>query len=170
MPNHLRELMLLRHAKSDWRDGSLDDIDRPLSNRGKKNANKMGEWLEDNHLLPDLILCSPALRTQQTLRRICTDCNIQTMTVDTLYLADPHTLIHILQEAPIVNRVMIIGHNPGLQTLFNLLTESDPPLESHLFPTCALAHLAMPYDWTHIQSGSAKLQHFVTPKLIKDTK
>lgn len=167
MSSQLRELMLLRHAKSDWKDNSLEDIDRPLSLRGKKNANKMAEWLEDNKLLPDLIFTSPALRTQQTLRRICNDCNIKTVTLDKLYLATTHDLIEILKQAPRANRIMVIGHNPGLQSLFNLLTDSDPSAENHLFPTCTLAHLAMPYDWQHIQAGSAKLQRFITPKSLK---
>jgi phosphohistidine phosphatase len=165
MSNRLRELILLRHAKSDWKDSSLDDIDRPLSARGKKNANKMAEWINQNDLFPDLILASPALRAQQTLRRICNECETSIITVNELYLADTTVLLKVLAEAPSAERIMLIGHNPGLEELLNLLTITKSGAQ--LFPTCALAHLVLPYDWTQIESGSAKLQRFITPKQLK---
>jgi phosphohistidine phosphatase len=164
MPGKLRELILLRHAKSDWQDTQLADIDRPLSDKGKKNATKMGKWIRKQGLMPDLILVSPAVRTQQTLKRICNECPANTITVDELYLADLNTLKIILANAPIAQRIMLIGHNPGLERLFNYLNQ--PPLEptTHLFPTAALAHFIMPNNWTALEAGDGRLAQFVRPK------
>ena len=168
MPNRLRELMLLRHAKSDWKDQDLADIERPLSSRGKKNAIKMGKWIHHHHLTPDLILTSPAIRAQQTLRRICNECSASTLTQDKLYLADQNQLLKILANAPqSAERVMIIGHNPGLETLLNYLVDDHNAGETVLFPTCAMAHLIMPEDWSNIAKNSAKLQQFIHPKSCK---
>jgi len=168
MSNRLRELMLLRHAKSDWKDDSILDIERPLSARGKKNAIKMGKWLSQNNLMPDLIIASPAVRAQQTLRRICNECSASSVTVDKLYMADVEQLLEVLAEAPVsAERVMIIGHNPGLETLLNLLLNDRSKEETQLFPTCALAHLIMPEDWSELSPGSAHLRQFATPKAIK---
>jgi len=164
----LRELMLLRHAKSDWKDANLADIDRPLSDKGKKNAAKMGKWLNDKNLMPDLILVSPAVRAQQTLKRICNECSANAITVDSLYLADLEQLCQVLADAPHAERIMLIGHNPGLETLFNLLIPKNDPSDVQLFPTCALAHLILPGDWSNIESGDGKLQQFVTAKDIKN--
>ena len=167
MPNRLRELMLLRHAKSDWKNDDLVDIERPLSDKGKKNAAKMGKWLTQQGLMPDLILASPAVRAQQTLKRICNECSADAVTVDELYLADVPALLDILADTPHAERIMVIGHNPGLESLLNLLLHDVTPTEVQLFPTCAMAHLILPDDWTQIEPGSAKLQQFITPKILK---
>lgn len=159
--------MLLRHAKSDWKQEDLIDIERPLANRGKKNAVKLGKWLLDKDLLPDLILCSPAQRAQQTMRRICNECSANAVIVDELYLADSQQLLQVLAETPNAERVMIIGHNPGLEELLHLLTHGLDHEKIQLFPTCALAHLVLPDDWINIEPGTAKLQQFITPKSIR---
>jgi len=169
MAGKLRELMLLRHAKSDWKDADLADIDRPLSDKGKKNAAKMGKWLNDKNLMPDLILVSPAVRAQQTLKRICNECSANAITVDSLYLADLEQLRQVLADAPQAERIMLIGHNPGLEKLFNLLIPKTDPSHVQLFPTCGLAHLILPGDWSNIESGDGKLQQFITAKDIKSS-
>ena len=167
MANRLRELMLLRHAKSDWKEDDVIDIERPLSSRGKKNAAKLGKWLVDNNIMPDLIISSPAQRAQQTLRRICNECSANAIMVDELYLAEIPQLLKILAESPSAERIMIIGHNPGLEDLLHLLTLGEEQQKVRLFPTCALAHLVLPDDWQNIEPGTAKLQQFITPKSLK---
>lgn len=167
MPNKLRELMLLRHAKSDWKEGGLSDLDRPLSDKGKKNAAKLGKWLHQQNLMPDLILVSPALRAQQTLKRICNECSASAITVESLYLADILQLKLVLADAPIAERIMLIGHNPGLESLYNLLISETSESHIQLFPTCAMAHLILPSDWKNIEAGDGKLQQFITPKDFK---
>ncbi|WP_373017390.1 histidine phosphatase family protein [Thiomicrorhabdus sp.] len=169
MSNRLRELILLRHAKSDWKDESLRDIDRPLSNKGKKNASKVGKWLQQEKIIPDLILTSPAVRAQQTLKRICMECGSETQIIDELYLADLETLKTILAQAPNVERLMIIGHNPGLERLFNFLNSATQESETHLFPTASMAHFILPDDWNQLSSGDGKLLRFIRPKEINIT-
>jgi len=161
--------MLLRHAKSDWKNADLADIDRPLSDKGKKNAAKMGKWLNDKNLMPDLILVSPAVRAQQTLKRICNECSANAITVDSLYLANLEQLCQVLADSPHAERIMLIGHNPGLEQLFNLLIPQTDPKHVQLFPTFALAHLILPGDWSNIESGDGKLQQFITVKDIKSS-
>ena len=167
MPGKLRELMLMRHAKSDWQDDSLVDIERPLSSRGKKNALKMAKWLNSQQIQPDLILVSPAVRAQQTLKRICNECSASSVTIENLYLAEIDDLLNILSDSPQAERVMIIGHNPGLENLLKYLVHQEENQAPLLFPTCALAHLIMPDDWTTIGPGSARLHNFTSPKMIK---
>ena len=166
MVNRLRELILLRHAKSDWKGENQADIDRPLSDKGKKNAQKVGKWILQNNLTPDLILTSPAKRAKQTLRRICNECGTQTITVNELYEANLESLKEILAQAPAVERLMIIGHNPGLERLFNFLQKNIEEQETHLFPTASLAHFVLPREWSQLQSGDGRLIHFVRPKEI----
>ncbi len=166
----LRELMLLRHAKSEWKD-AVPDINRPLSDRGKKNALKMGSWLKEHALEPDLILVSPATRAQQTLRRICHDFSANSITLDALYLADLQTLLHILSEAPQAERIMIIGHNPGLEHLFeylnhDALSQTSSTEAITLFPTTSLAHFILPESWKLLEKGDGKLIQFIRPKHI----
>jgi len=172
MPAKLRELILLRHAKSEWKSPDLADIERPLSERGKKNASKMGRWLKEQALIPDLILVSPAQRAQQTLRRICSTFSANVVTVDALYLADLPTLLHTLSETPSAERVMVIGHNPGLEVLFEFLNHKSSQnihnAESTetvtLFPTCSLAHFILPQTWQSLEKGDGKLLQFIRPK------
>ena len=173
MPNKLRELMLLRHAKSEWKNADLADMDRPLSDKGKKNASKMGKWLKSQSLLPDLILVSPAQRAQQTLRRICSECPANTLVIDDLYLANIDTLKQILADTPNAKRVMIIGHNEGLERLLSYLQQPDGEDDDaaqektvQLFPTGSLAHFILPDDWSQLEEGDGKLIQFVRPKDI----
>ena len=172
MPTKLRELILLRHAKSEWKQSELTDIERPLSDRGKKNATKMGRWLKEQTLIPDLILVSPAQRAQQTLRRICSEFSANAVTIDALYLADLPTLLHTLSETPSAERVMIIGHNPGLESLFNFLNHETSQNTAEvtntetitLFPTCSLAHFILPQSWNTLEKGDGKLLQFIRSK------
>jgi len=168
MTQKLRELMLMRHAKSDWKDNSLEDYDRPLANKGKKAACKLAAWLPENNLLPDLVWVSPAKRAQQTLKRLNLPKNIPVETLESLYLATQDQLLSILKTVPKnTNRILLIGHNPGLERLFEYLTQPNTETEqSHLFPTATLAHLVLPASWETLQKGEGKLIHFIRPKDI----
>ncbi len=166
----LRELILLRHGKSDWKNNLLD-IDRPLDDRGKKAVLKMRGWLKEQDLLPDLILTSPAKRTLQTLNRINPDGSISSIQVKELYLANLNTLLKVLAETPAAERVLIIGHNPGLEQLLAFLSqaqiESNLPSDTKLFPTAALAHFIMPENWQSLSAGQGKLSQLIRPKDLK---
>jgi len=166
LTHKLRELILLRHAKSDWKDDQHSDIERPISAKGKKQATKIAKWLQDNALLPDLILVSPAKRAQQTFRRICKECPSEAMTIDALYLAELETLKQILASAKQSQRVMIIGHNPGLEALYRFLLHENNAPGTQLFPTASIAHFILPSSWQQLESGDGKLQQFIRPKDI----
>jgi phosphohistidine phosphatase len=167
MGDKLRELILWRHAKSDWSDDALADHERPLSERGRRNAKKMAAWIEEQNLQPDLILCSSAKRTQQTLKRLCKECDTRIEIIEELYMADvPVLLKHLAQAAPDAHRVMVLAHNPGLEDLVEYLqgeTVTRSP-DVKLFPTAALAQFIMPADWSQLEKGDGKLVAITRPK------
>ena len=106
------KLILLRHAKSDWSDAAKDDRDRPLNARGQAAAEKIGSWLKSRHYLPDLILCSDAARTRETLAGLALP-DATTEFRDDLYQADAATILEIA-GAHSADCVLIVGHNPGI--------------------------------------------------------
>lgn len=163
----LRELIILRHGKSDWKT-SADDFDRPLADRGKKAANKIHRWLSEEMLFPDLVLCSPAKRAMQTLKRVCPEAKANTLFDPELYLADLPTLLTRLAEVQNASRVMLIGHNPGLESLVSYLQATELPSsqqqDTKLFPTAALAHFIMPSSWQNLEPGAGKLANFIYPR------
>lgn len=168
MADKLRELLIWRHAKSDWSNEDVSDKERALSERGRRNAKKMAGWLEAQELLPDVILCSTAKRAQQTLNRLCKDCDVQVLNLDSLYLADLSSLLAELAKVD-GKRVLLIGHNPGLQNLIDYLR--DLPVEQSsqvkLLPTAAIAQFIMPADWSQLERGDGKLVAITRPKDIQ---
>lgn len=158
----LRELLILRHAKSDHSDPTLADFERPLSERGREDAHKIGHWIAQQQLHPDLIVTSPAKRTLQTIRRarshFDSDNQIDCIESHDVYESSVETLLTVLAQTPVAKRTLLVGHNPGLETLLTYLTE-DARLQQEvkLFPTCALAQLVLPADWTTLTQGCAKL-------------
>ena len=169
-------LLLLRHAKSSWDDSVLDDFDRPLNARGLKAAPLVGRWMSDNGLAPDLIICSGARRTRETLGLILPfqrgdqDIHIE----DGIYGADgAHDLlgrVHSLGKGPA--QVMIIGHNPALQELVLTLCGSgdadDLKQIALKYPTASLAEIQFSVtDWSKVSEGGGALVTFVMPKRIE---
>jgi phosphohistidine phosphatase len=159
----LRELLILRHTKSDHSDPSLIDFERPLSERGREDAHTMGRWLHHQNLIPDYILTSPAKRTLQTIRRAKShfdpNSSIPCQHEASLYEASLEALLNALTQIPTdSHRVLIVGHNPSLeQLLTHLVPESNGLHEVKLFPTGALAHLILPANWQQLRAGCAKL-------------
>lgn len=163
----LRELFILRHAKSDHNHTNLVDFERPLSDRGRADALKMGQWMNNQALIPDNIIVSPSKRTLQTLKRIrlCIDKTqqIPCRTIDRIYEATLTDLLDILSQ--IIpeqgHKILLIGHNPGLAQLLGYLTNQSPTEEINddavLFPTTALAHVVLPMDWSNLTAGCGKL-------------
>lgn len=158
----LRELLILRHAKSDHSDPTLADFERPLSERGREDAHKIGQWIAQQQLQPGLIVTSPAKRTLQTIRRARShfDSNNQAECIEAIdvYESNTETLLSVLAHIPIAKRTLLVGHNPGLESLLTYLTEdSRLQQEVKLFPTCALAQLVLPANWSALSPGCAKL-------------
>jgi phosphohistidine phosphatase len=135
----MKTLLLLRHAKSSWKNESLDDHDRPLNERGKKEAPKMGQLLLEEHLLPDIILSSDAKRCRRTVERVCDAAGYRGETVlsSELYLANPATYLKaIARQSEQTSRLLVVGHNPGLEELLESLIGRYEPMT-----TAALAHI-----------------------------
>jgi phosphohistidine phosphatase len=165
-----RRLLVLRHAKSDRGAGALDDFDRPLSKRGKKDAPRVGEWLKAQGLAPDCILSSPAVRARDTCRAVVDALGIAREGVvfdDRLYLAPPETLLEVLATAPAkAGTVLLVGHNPGLDGLVEYLA-ADPPARTasgKLMTTAALAWFETDDPWQRLGAGGAVLVALVRPK------
>ena len=164
----MRRLLLLRHAKSSWDDPSLADRDRPLAARGHKAADRMAEHLRSNAPAVDLVLCSSALRTTETLEHIGRAFGDAEMAVeDGLYGASADELLHRLRAVPNdADGVALIGHNPGIQDLATALAGGGDDLERirTKFPTGALAVLEFDAPWGELRIGGCRLVAFVTPK------
>jgi phosphohistidine phosphatase len=161
----MKTLLVLRHAKSSWKDAGLEDHDRPLNKRGKKTAPLMGKLIRDEGLVPDLIISSTAVRAKTTAEACAKSakCKGKILLDDRLYLAGPATMISVLNEIDdeSVNRVMIVGHNPGQENLIRALTGRD-----ETFPTAALAQIELPVEtWKDLElSTRGKLVHLWRPK------
>jgi phosphohistidine phosphatase len=140
-------LVLLRHAKSDWQDESLADHDRPLSKRGRRDAPRAGRFIAEAGLLPDLVLCSTARRARQTAAAVLAewardDEEVAAEYREDFYGAGPDTYRAVLRElSEDVTRVMLVGHNPGLEEWLAELTG-----ESEALPTAAVAVIALATD------------------------
>ncbi|MEQ1528126.1 MAG: histidine phosphatase family protein [Methylococcales bacterium] len=154
-----RELWILRHAKAEI-NTEIDDFDRALKKRGVKAAKRMGLWMKQQHLQPDLVISSPALRAISTTRLICPMLGIAEQDIQQdkrLYLADLYMLKGVLAErAEGYQRVLLVGHNPGLEDLLIELAESIPEFNK-LLPTTGLARLRLSVNWQGLYSGCAEL-------------
>lgn len=165
-----RELLLLRHAKSDWETGALDDFDRPLAKRGRKEAPGVGEWLLREGLVPDLVISSPAERAKETASLVCDAMAFKKKDIfwdEDVYAAEVPSLLGVLSRCPAKARaVMLIGHNPGLEDLMRHLLgdEVETPVDGKLLPTSTVARLEMPKDWRNLEAGCAKLLDLRRPR------
>lgn len=166
------ELLLLRHAKSDW-SIDMDDFSRPLKKRGRKAAKRIGRWLYEQRLIPDTILCSPAERTLMTAQRVCRQLDIDESAIicdPRIYEADAQTLLTVLKTSCHEQRVLLVGHNPGLEDLLLKLTPHSVPLSANgkCLPTAALAQLTFESEWTDLAEGSAQLVALIRPDSLPE--
>lgn len=163
-----RRLLLLRHAKSSWDDPSLPDRDRPLSKRGRSAAERMGRFLREHDLIPDVVLCSSSVRTRETLERLGLR-GVEATIEDRLYGAGGEELLARIGEAPHeVGSLAVIGHNPGMQELAVELASGDAGSDADRlrakFPTGALAAFEVDGAWSELGASAATLRSFVVPK------
>lgn len=162
------ELLVMRHAKSDWDSGATRDFDRPLAARGHRAAARMAEWLEENDLQPDLVLSSSAVRARETAGYVIDQLQIQPADIefhDDLYHADADDW-RIALAGQTATRILICGHNPGLDWLVEFLASSPPPEtdDGKLMTTAAIAHLRFERSWDQLARGSGHLESLVRPR------
>jgi phosphohistidine phosphatase len=165
-----RELLLLRHGKSDWSVGAESDFHRPLTKRGIKAASRMGRWMRERGLQPDWVLSSPAVRARDTTSRVCRKLDVSEDDVtwdDRIYEADAARLLALLAECPTnARRVLVVGHNPGLEDLVSYLCRGTlrAGAAGKLLPTAGLARIAMPRDWSDLGPGSGRCLRIARPR------
>jgi phosphohistidine phosphatase len=168
----MRTLYLLRHAKSSWSDRTLVDEQRPLAPRGRRDAKRIAEHLVRLGVRPDLILCSSAERTRQTLeplRAVLGATSMLSLEAELYGASSEELLERIRLVSEEVSSVMLIGHNPGLQDLALALASTGPELARlrTKFPTAALATLTLPKtSWRELTEGDAVLASYVVPKQL----
>ena len=162
----MKNLFLLRHAKSSWDNTALADFDRPLSKRGISNAILLSEHIQKHNITFDLVLSSPSERTQSTLDLVLSSLDhFPTTTLkESMYHASPFSLTQLIKEQDDeINNLLIIGHNPGLHILTETLTNESIVK----FPTCAFAKITNFNHWKDIDAGILTLEWLITPKELK---
>ncbi len=158
----MRELILLRHAHAEPPDAGQADLDRPLSPEGLAEAEAAGRWLAEQGLVPDCVLCSPARRTRETLEAVLgTIGYVEQRLDDAIYDATPGTLAALADSHRDAERLLLVGHNPGLEQLVALM-HSGQSGDYRGMPPGAIAVLAFPAD-AAIEPGSATLSAFWWP-------
>lgn len=160
----MKTLLLLRHAKSSWKDASLADHARPLNKRGQRNAPQMGVWLRAKDCLPDYIVSSTAVRARDTAFLMAEAAQYvgPCLLLPQLYHATPEAILSVVQALPPeAQRVLLVGHNPGLEEFAARLTQQSVQL-----PTATLANLTLAVTtWAETKLNKvAKLQWVQIPK------
>ena len=159
----VRVLFILRHAKSGH-DEPVSDKERTLTTRGRKDAVRMGELARERNLLCDRVLCSTATRAKETLELFVDGAKLDAPIVflDELYLAEPKAIVQAIRShGSSAERVMIVGHNPGLEALVTDLTEERTDL-----PTAAYVEITLPIgDWADLDlDTTGRLRSTFRPK------
>lgn len=161
-----KTLIIMRHAKSSWDNPGLADYDRPLNKRGLRDASRMAQWLSESELIPDQVIASAACRANQTASIVTNELALETDIFETrdLYLSDYDAYLEQVSYLPNnVETVLVIGHNPTMESLVYLLSG-----ESVSMPTAAIAVIQLPIDtWSNqVTSASANLVKHVFPKSL----
>jgi len=161
----MKTLTLVRHAKSSWKDPGLEDLDRPLNKRGRRDAPASARRFASACPAPDRILVSPSRRTRDTVREF-----VRALGVDEaalvedarIYEASHARLLSVLREQPeAMNDVMLVGHSPGVADLGHALCGTP----EGKFPTCAVLRMRLPdKPWSELAEGDGESEFFDTPK------
>jgi phosphohistidine phosphatase len=170
-----KRLFVLRHAKSSWDNPGLEDHERPLASRGQRACVLMAEYIRATGIVPELVLCSNARRTRETLD--CVDPPGERVIEAALYSASTDEVIDRLRQVPdAIDSVMLVGHNPASQMLVLRLSRRngggaaspERAAVERKFPTGALATLTFEGSWSELATGRAKLTDFLTPRELSE--
>jgi phosphohistidine phosphatase len=163
----MKTLSILRHAKSSWKDLGIPDHERPLNKRGRHDAPLMGKLIRDQNITPDLIISSTAIRAETTAKLVAKACKYKGEIIfdKSVYNTEPIDALNLLSRcSDRYYSILLVGHNPTVEELTELLTGSPEIIMS----TCALAHLTIAINkWTDInkqQVAKAKLVRLWNPK------
>lgn len=159
----MKTLLLLRHAKSSWKEPDLKDFDRPLNQRGLKAAPAVGKLIRKRKLRPELVLSSPAERARQTITKVLEAARLdaELRYDERIYEASASRLFEVVSQIEdSVSLAMLVGHNPGFEELVQDLTG-----EAETLPTAALACIELDIDkWSKLRSGGGRLEWLAKPK------
>ena len=160
------ELLLLRHGHASMAPPSWDDrgdFGRQLSEHGKQQSARVGEWIRSHHLHPDAIVCSSAVRTEATARAVCVAAELDQSVIDfedSIYEAEVQNLLEVLCRTPKqVQRLLFVGHNPGLEMLAKKLAGNVPKSKTgEVMPPATLVHIVLNGDWSQVLNKGASCQ------------
>jgi phosphohistidine phosphatase len=165
-------LIIMRHAKSDWLTGEYD-FDRPLAERGARDASRMGKWLSSSEYSPDQIIASPAVRAKQTVELLCKASGLdvdQVVWEKSIYSTDTQNLLDIAKNYLAMNKtVMLVGHNPAMEELLHYLSDADVPAthSGKYMTTANIAVFELNQDSKNfLHAGSGKSLVLARPKEI----
>jgi len=163
----MKTLLLLRHAKSNWNDAGLQDFDRPLNGRGRKDAETIGRFIRKQRVVPDLLLSSPALRARETIETIMKTAKLQSeLRFDQrIYEAGPLRLLEVVSQIEDDrSMVLLVGHNPGMEELLQLLTGGTEHMA-----TGTLAKIDFKAaSWSKVLEEKGSLDWIVKPKELAE--
>jgi phosphohistidine phosphatase len=165
----MRLLTIVRHAKSSWDDTDLSDFERPLNDRGRRDAPRMALWTRQAVGVPDCIVSSPALRAITTARTFADALGIDVnhlLIQNRIYEASLNTLLRLLRGFDDeYGHVMLFGHNPGLSELTHALARC--PFDD--LPTCAVVHIELGIKyWADVAEHNGQLLRYQFPKQLRD--
>lgn len=167
----MKHILLLRHAKSSWDDSSLEDFDRPLAERGLKDAPRMGGFAKETGYVPDGIISSPAKRARHTTELFSARAGVGEAFIsweEDLYYGSARDYLETIRQSDDVwNTVMLVGHNPLMEETASMLCSQEDSYIARM-PTAALLCFEHPaVKWQQVKPGTARLKWMVIPKLIK---
>ena len=163
----MKTLFLLRHAKAENSVPGASDLERLLDKRGRHEAQALGRWLKQQDSRPDLVLCSTAMRAQETAALVLgsAELDLDVRYDNRLYEAGPRQLLEVISEVEEeTSAVLLVGHNPGMAELLQLLTG-----RAEHMGTCTLARLNLSADhWSNVQESKARLERLLPAELTAD--
>ncbi|MCB1203095.1 MAG: histidine phosphatase family protein [Verrucomicrobiae bacterium] len=164
----MKEILLIRHGKSDWDHPGLSDHDRPLNNRGRRDAPRMAAALRERGVVPGSIVTSTANRAATTAEVVAEGLDVpgeRIIRIPDLYLASPRTILRVIQGLDeSTDTVLLFGHNPGMHETVNLLCEGGYVEE---FPTLAVAWIELPVEfWGEVEWGTGRLLERLVPRQL----
>lgn len=163
----MKTLLLLRHAKSSWKDSAIQDFDRPLNGRGKKAAETIGRFIRNKRIAPDLLLSSPAVRARETIEIVIKTAKLRSELRydERIYEASPQRLLEVVSQIEEERKiVLMVGHNPGMEELLKLLTD-----RAEHMATGTLARINLKVaSWDQVLEDKGVLEWIVRPKELTE--